>query len=51
MVGLIIAFPQLVTAGLDKPLTVDVNAVQMELPETNYDQPEEEAAPQTEKGK
>jgi TRAP-type mannitol/chloroaromatic compound transport system permease large subunit len=52
MVGLIIAFPQLVTAGLDKPLTVDVNAVQMELPETNYDQPEEEEeAPQPEKGK
>jgi len=41
MVGLIIAFPQLVTAGLDKPITVDVNSVQMELPETNYDQPEE----------
>ena len=51
MVGLIITFPQLVTAGLDKPITVDVNAVQMELPETNYDQPEEEAAPQPEKGK
>jgi hypothetical protein len=41
MVGLIIAFPQLVTSGLDKASTVDVNSIQIELPETNYDQPEE----------
>ena len=37
MVLLIIAFPQMVTVGLDKPNTADVNAVQMVLPETDYD--------------
>lgn len=43
MVGLLILFPQLVMVGLDKPSTVDVNSVQIELPETNYDEPAEEA--------
>ena len=37
MVLLIIIFPQMVTVGLDKPNTADVNAVQMVLPETDYD--------------
>ena len=37
MVLLIIVFPQMVTVGLDKPNTADVNAVQMVLPETDYD--------------
>ncbi len=37
MVLLIIAFPQMVTVGLDKPNTADMNAVQMVLPETDYD--------------
>ena len=41
MVLLIIIFPQLVTSGLDKVQAVDVNSVQMELPETDYDQPSE----------
>ena len=43
MVALIIAFPQMVTVGLEKPSTVDVNSIQIELPETNYDEPAEEA--------
>lgn len=43
MVALIIIFPQMVTVGLDKPSTVDVNSIQIELPETNYDEPAEEA--------
>jgi TRAP-type mannitol/chloroaromatic compound transport system permease large subunit len=51
MVGLIIAFPQLVTSGLDKASTVDINSIQIELPETNYDQPEEVPGPQPEKRK
>lgn len=42
MVGLLIIFPQIVTVGLDKPDTVDVNSIQIELPETNYDEPAEE---------
>jgi len=42
MVALIIIFPQMVTVGLDKPSTVDVNSIQIELPETNYDEPAEE---------
>lgn len=41
MVLLIIIFPQMVTVGLDKPSTVDVNAVQMVLPETDYDEASE----------
>ena len=42
MVALIIIFPQIVTVGLDKPSTVDVNSIQIELQETNYDDPVEE---------
>ena len=49
MVGLIIAFPQMVTFNLEKAPTVDIDAVEMILPETNYDQPEEEPLPQAEK--
>jgi len=49
MVGLIIAFPQMVTFNLEKAPTVDIDAVEMILPETNYDQPEEEPQPQAEK--
>ena len=45
MVCLIIAFPQMVTFGLDKPNTVDINAVEMVLPETNYDEPSDTEAP------
>ncbi len=41
MVGLIITFPQLVTSGLDKASTVDPNTIEMVLPETNYDEPEQ----------
>jgi len=51
MVGLIIAFPQLVTSGLDKASTVDVNSVHIELPETNYDEPSEESSILPEKSK
>jgi len=51
MVGLIIVFPQLVTAGLDKAITGDVNSIEMVLPETNYDDPENEPPPQPERGK
>ena len=49
MVGLIIAFPQMVTFNVDKPSTVNIDAVEMVLPETNYDQPEEEPASPAEK--
>ncbi len=51
MVGLIISFPQLVTSGLDKASTVDYKSIQIELPETNYDQPEEAPALPPEKKK
>ena len=58
MVLLIIAFPQMVTVGLDKPNTADVNAVQMVLPETDYDDEaseppslEEDAGKPAERGK
>ena len=39
MVLLVILFPQMVTSGLDKAATVDLNTIQMELPETHYDDP------------
>ena len=39
MVGLLIAFPQLVTLGLQKENTVDVNSVQIETPEYEYEIP------------
>ena len=58
MVLLIIVFPQMVTVGLDKPNTADVNAVQMVLPETDYDDEaseppslEENASKPAERGK
>lgn len=52
MVLLVILFPQMVTSGLDKTNTVDINSIEMVLPETNYDEPEEEeATPQPEKEK
>ncbi|WP_319243099.1 TRAP transporter large permease subunit [uncultured Propionivibrio sp.] len=41
MVLLVILFPQLVTSGLDKVQAVDIDSVQMVLPETDYDQPSE----------
>jgi len=51
MVALLIAFPNLVTVNLDKESTVDIDSIELVLPETNYDQPEEEPAVQPEKGK
>lgn len=48
MVGLIIAFPNMVTMNLEKAGTINIDAVEMVLPETNYDQPEEEAAAEPE---
>ena len=45
MVSLLIAFPQMVTFGLDKPSMIDVNAVEIVLPETNYDEPSEAESP------
>lgn len=50
MVSLLIALPQLVTFGLDKPSTIDVNAVEIVLPETNYDEPSETEAPSADPG-
>ena len=32
MVGLVIAFPELVTSGLDKKKTIDTNTIQIEVP-------------------
>ena len=37
MVALIITFPQLVTGGVEKAQAVDINAVEIVLPETGYD--------------
>jgi len=51
MVGLIIAFPNLVTMNLDKGNAVDATSIEMVLPETNYDQPEEAPVLQPEKSK
>ena len=41
MVALVIAFPQMVTSGLDEMKAVDLNSVHMEMPETDYDEPSE----------
>lgn len=41
MVLLVILVPQMVTVSLDKQTTVDVNSVEIVLPETNYDEPSE----------
>src|SRR5882762_252781 len=38
MVGIVIAFPQLVTAFLDKPSTVDPNSIQIEIPQADDEQ-------------
>ncbi|MBV9189048.1 MAG: TRAP transporter large permease subunit, partial [Betaproteobacteria bacterium] len=46
MVGIVIAFPQLVTAFLDKPSTVDPNSIIIEIPqETDEQRREEESVP------
>ena len=37
MIGLVIAVPQMVSAGLDKEHQVDVNSVQIEIPAYEYD--------------
>ena len=40
MIALVIFFPQMVTSGLDKPPSaIDIDAVEIVLPETNYDTP------------
>jgi tripartite ATP-independent transporter DctM subunit len=43
MVSLLIAMPQLVTLGMEKPAAVNIDSVEIILPETNYDEPAEEA--------
>ncbi len=50
MVGLIIAVPQMVTIGMEKPVTVDIDAVEIVLPETNYDEPTDDAENTVENG-
>ncbi len=47
MVGLIIIFPQMVTSGIDKGTTVDINTIKIETPAYEYDMPssESDAAP------
>lgn len=40
MVLIVIAFPQLVTAGLDKPVSVDIDTIEIITPETDYGTPE-----------
>jgi TRAP-type mannitol/chloroaromatic compound transport system permease large subunit len=39
MVGLVIIFPQMVTAGLDKIEVIDIDSVEINLPDTGYDTP------------
>jgi hypothetical protein len=36
MVGILIAFPQLVTFGLDKEVKVDLDSVEIEMPSSSY---------------
>ncbi|WP_305074814.1 TRAP transporter large permease [Propionivibrio sp.] len=43
MVSLLIAVPQMVTLGMEKPAAVNIDSVEIILPETNYDEPAEEA--------
>ena len=50
MVSLLIAVPQMVTLGIEKPATVDIDSVEIILPETNYDEPAEEAENSEESG-
>ena len=48
MIGLVIAFPQMVTFNLDKGNNVDANSVQIEIPAYEYDNSEpEQPAEQT----
>jgi TRAP-type mannitol/chloroaromatic compound transport system permease large subunit len=42
MVALVILFPQMVTSGLDKIEAINIDSVEIILPETNYDTPLEE---------
>jgi len=42
MVGIVIAFPQLVTAFLDKASDVDPTKIQIEIPKTDFDRKSEE---------
>jgi GntP family gluconate:H+ symporter len=44
MVGILIAFPQLVTGGLEKKQAVDLDTIQLEAAPSDYGQPEEEEA-------
>ena len=44
-VMLVILFPQMVTSGLDKPVAMDANAVEMVLPPTDYGDEAEEPPP------
>ncbi len=48
MVALIIAFPQLVTAGLDKDVKVDINTIELMAPSVDYGAEEEPAPAPTE---
>lgn len=50
MVGLLIAMPQMVTLGMEKPETIDIDSVEIILPETNYDEPVEESENSAETG-
>jgi hypothetical protein len=42
MVGIVIAFPQLVTAFLDKGNNVDPNSITIELPQSEFQKEQEE---------
>jgi tripartite ATP-independent transporter DctM subunit len=42
MVGIVIFWPGLVTAFLDKPSTVDPNSIQIELPQSDFQKDQEE---------
>jgi hypothetical protein len=41
MVGIVIAFPQLVTAFLDKPSSIDPATIQVDVPMPEVEQPEQ----------
>jgi len=47
MVGLVIAFPQMVTFGLDKDAVVDVNSVVIDVPVSDYGDPAETPGDET----
>jgi hypothetical protein len=42
MVGIVIAFPQLVTAFLDKGNNVDPNSIRIEIPQSEFQKDEEQ---------